>query len=173
MNGTPISFVTAFRKVIPTEVFGANDEANLAADSCFFLHERHQPPLVAGERCSTIVGAGVKLAGEDVRFSDRKASPFAGHQRDARCCVADQCDPSPRPAVHPNLADRVEVDILSGFELFFDPEPLQPASAKAFLRMDFGSSPRMYSSRNTKRNSVLSSRIENREICLPGRPWLK
>ena len=37
IDGTRISLVTASRKVNPKEVFGANDEAKVAADACFLL----------------------------------------------------------------------------------------------------------------------------------------
>jgi len=37
MNGTRITFITMFRHVTPKEVFGANDEAKVAADACFLF----------------------------------------------------------------------------------------------------------------------------------------
>ena len=74
---------------------------HVGAQSAFVGRERRLGPVVADEFTGQHVGAG-----------DGDARALPGQERRCVGGVADQAHPTRAPAVHPDLADGVEVDVL-------------------------------------------------------------
>ena len=96
---------------MPAALFGANADANRAADPCLCLQERHHALLVARERRGVIVAARTQLARKHVGFGHGEPRALAGKEGDAGGGVADQRHAALRPPIHADLADTVEVEI--------------------------------------------------------------
>ncbi len=67
--------------------------------------------LVAGERRAVVAGRGGQFAGQHVGADQGQAGALPGQRRGAVAGVAEQRHPAARPAVHVDLADRVEVEV--------------------------------------------------------------
>src|SRR5687767_12503042 len=85
--------------------------------------------LVGAESCLVVPAGLGQLLSQDIGADHGDAGAAANGRARGVAGVADQSDPTLDPAIHHDLADRIEVEVLSGVHFGQQPGKLPPIAS--------------------------------------------